>query len=185
MHRVVSGDTLTRISSRYYGTPSRWQEIYNANRDKLGSADALPLDKNIIKFREFNSEWIKSGVPIDPVTGVEKVELIGVDTIRAYENTVHCLDWPAFMIQQHYTELAPETFVVQAPLRDVDCMSDDDFIRFHVRAGVKTCVVDTSNLRRIIHFLTILHERKLPYPFTLLTDRKFLQFSVADLKKSK
>jgi nucleoid-associated protein YgaU len=44
MHRVVSGDTLTRISSRYYGTPSRWQEIYNANRDKLSSADALPLD---------------------------------------------------------------------------------------------------------------------------------------------
>ena len=44
IHRVVSGDTLTRISSRYYGTPSRWQEIYNANRDQLSSADALPLD---------------------------------------------------------------------------------------------------------------------------------------------
>jgi chromosome segregation ATPase len=44
MHRIVSGDTLTRISSRYYGTPSRWQEIYNANRDKLSSADALPVD---------------------------------------------------------------------------------------------------------------------------------------------
>jgi chromosome segregation ATPase len=47
LHRVVSGDTLTRISSRYYGTPSRWQEIYSANRDKLSSADALPLDAEL------------------------------------------------------------------------------------------------------------------------------------------
>jgi hypothetical protein len=151
----------------------------------MDTSDALPLDKNIIKFREFNSEWIKSDFPIDPVTGVEKVELISVDAIRAYENTVHCLDWPPFIFRQHVAELAPEMFVVQAPLRDVDCMSDEDFIRFHVRAGVKTCVVDTSNLRRIIHFLTILNERKLAYAFTMLTDRKFLQFSVADLSKSK
>jgi chromosome segregation ATPase len=43
-HRVVSGDTLTRISSRYYGTSSHWQDIYDANRDKLRSPDALPLD---------------------------------------------------------------------------------------------------------------------------------------------
>jgi nucleoid-associated protein YgaU len=43
-HRVVSGDTLTRISNRYYGTSSRWQDIYDANRDKLRSADVLPLD---------------------------------------------------------------------------------------------------------------------------------------------
>jgi nucleoid-associated protein YgaU len=43
IHRVVSGDTLTRISSRYYGTWARWQDIYNANRDKLRNADVLPL----------------------------------------------------------------------------------------------------------------------------------------------
>jgi nucleoid-associated protein YgaU len=43
-HRVASGDTLTRISNRYYGTTSRWQDIYDANRDKLRNADVLPLD---------------------------------------------------------------------------------------------------------------------------------------------
>jgi chromosome segregation ATPase len=43
-HKVVSGDTLSQISSRYYGTPSRWQDIYNANRDKLRNPDVLPLD---------------------------------------------------------------------------------------------------------------------------------------------
>jgi nucleoid-associated protein YgaU len=42
-HRVTSGDTLTRISSRYYGTATRWQEIFNANRDKLRNPDVLPL----------------------------------------------------------------------------------------------------------------------------------------------
>ena len=43
-HRIAAGDTLTRISSRYYGTPNRWQEIYDANRDKLRAPDALPVD---------------------------------------------------------------------------------------------------------------------------------------------
>ena len=42
-YRVASGDTLSRISSRYYGTAARWQDIYNANRDQLRSPDVLPL----------------------------------------------------------------------------------------------------------------------------------------------
>jgi nucleoid-associated protein YgaU len=42
-YRVASGDTLSRISSRYYGTATRWQDIYNANRDQLRSPDVLPL----------------------------------------------------------------------------------------------------------------------------------------------
>ena len=31
----------TRISLRYYGTPTRWQEIYQANRELLSEANAL------------------------------------------------------------------------------------------------------------------------------------------------
>jgi len=42
-YRVASGDTLSRISSRYYGTATRWQDIYNANRDQLRNPDVLPL----------------------------------------------------------------------------------------------------------------------------------------------
>jgi LysM repeat protein len=34
-HVVQEGDSLTRISTRYYGTPARWQEIYDANREVL------------------------------------------------------------------------------------------------------------------------------------------------------
>src|SRR5262249_45225014 len=29
MHTVAEGDSLSRISLRYYGTPNRWQEIFN------------------------------------------------------------------------------------------------------------------------------------------------------------
>jgi len=36
MHVVASGDSLSKISQRYYGTANRWQEIYNANAGKLG-----------------------------------------------------------------------------------------------------------------------------------------------------
>jgi len=40
-HVVVSGDSLSKISQRYYGTASRWQEIYNANTGKLGPNGVL------------------------------------------------------------------------------------------------------------------------------------------------
>ena len=40
-HLVVGGDSLAKLSQRYYGTPNRWQEIYNANREVIGANGAL------------------------------------------------------------------------------------------------------------------------------------------------
>jgi nucleoid-associated protein YgaU len=40
-HVVVAGDSLSRLSQLYYGTSNRWQDIYNANRGKLGSDGVL------------------------------------------------------------------------------------------------------------------------------------------------
>ncbi len=42
-HTVAEGDSLSRISMRYYGTPNRWQEIYNANRDVLQGSAVLRI----------------------------------------------------------------------------------------------------------------------------------------------
>ncbi len=40
-HIVAEGDSLSRISLRYYGTPNRWQDIYDANRDSLAGVNVL------------------------------------------------------------------------------------------------------------------------------------------------
>ena len=40
-HTVAEGDSLSRISLRYYGSANRWQEIYAANRDVLQGSNAL------------------------------------------------------------------------------------------------------------------------------------------------
>jgi nucleoid-associated protein YgaU len=40
-HVVANGDSLSRISQRYYGAANRWSEIYNANRDKIGNDGVL------------------------------------------------------------------------------------------------------------------------------------------------
>lgn len=40
-HVVVAGDSLSRLSQRYYGTAGRWQEIYNANATLLGPNGVL------------------------------------------------------------------------------------------------------------------------------------------------
>ncbi len=40
-YTVAAGDSLSKISQRIYGTPQRWREIYNANRDRLHSESSL------------------------------------------------------------------------------------------------------------------------------------------------
>lgn len=46
-YTVQSGDTLSTISKRFYGTPSRWIDIYQANRDRLSSENALRVGQSI------------------------------------------------------------------------------------------------------------------------------------------
>lgn len=46
-YTVQSGDSLTSISRRFYGTPSRWIDIYQANRDRLPSENALRVGQEI------------------------------------------------------------------------------------------------------------------------------------------
>lgn len=42
-HQVVAGDSLAKISRRYYGTAGRWDEILNANRDIIKDENVLPI----------------------------------------------------------------------------------------------------------------------------------------------
>jgi nucleoid-associated protein YgaU len=46
-HVVTGGDTLAKISTRYYGTPSRWTEILAANRDVLGENNNLVVGRTL------------------------------------------------------------------------------------------------------------------------------------------
>lgn len=47
LHVVAAGDTLAKISARYYGTPSRWREILDANRDVLGEGNNLVVGNSL------------------------------------------------------------------------------------------------------------------------------------------
>jgi nucleoid-associated protein YgaU len=42
-HRIVDGDTLSGLATKYLGRADRFGEIYEANRDVLRSPDVLPL----------------------------------------------------------------------------------------------------------------------------------------------
>lgn len=44
---VQSGDSLSTISRKFYNTPSRWIEIYQANRDRLSSENALKVGQEL------------------------------------------------------------------------------------------------------------------------------------------
>lgn len=46
-YTVQSGDTLSAISARFYGTPTRWIDIYQANRDRISSESALRVGQEI------------------------------------------------------------------------------------------------------------------------------------------
>ncbi|MCK4752294.1 MAG: LysM peptidoglycan-binding domain-containing protein [Planctomycetes bacterium] len=47
-HIVQKGDTLSKISSIYYGTSNNWQKILDANRDTMKNANKLTLGAKII-----------------------------------------------------------------------------------------------------------------------------------------
>jgi len=46
-HVVVEGDTLTKISRKYYGTSNRWEDILNANRDVLKDEKSLVVGSSL------------------------------------------------------------------------------------------------------------------------------------------
>lgn len=46
-HIVASGDTLSKISALYYGTPTRWGDILAANRDILGENNNLVIGRTL------------------------------------------------------------------------------------------------------------------------------------------
>ena len=48
MYTVQRGDTLGRISIKFYGTSSRYMDIYEANRDKLSSPSSLEVGQELV-----------------------------------------------------------------------------------------------------------------------------------------
>lgn len=46
-HRVVVGDTLWDISAATYGDPTRWPEVYEANRDQIADPDLIFPDQQL------------------------------------------------------------------------------------------------------------------------------------------
>ena len=45
---VQKGDTLSKISKKFYGTPNRWQMIYEANRDRIPNMNNLRVGTTLI-----------------------------------------------------------------------------------------------------------------------------------------
>jgi nucleoid-associated protein YgaU len=45
---VKKGDTLSAISKKFYNTPNRWKEIYEANRARVKSPNKLKIGTKLI-----------------------------------------------------------------------------------------------------------------------------------------
>ncbi len=46
-HEVVSGDTLSKIAEKYYGDPSLYPQIFEANRDQLADPDKIEVGQKL------------------------------------------------------------------------------------------------------------------------------------------
>ena len=46
-YKIEEGDTLQKISKKFYDTYRRWNEIYEANKDVLSSPDRIKPGKVI------------------------------------------------------------------------------------------------------------------------------------------
>lgn len=47
-YTIQKGDSLSKISQKFYGTPKRWKKILDANRDKLGNGQVLKIGTTIV-----------------------------------------------------------------------------------------------------------------------------------------
>jgi hypothetical protein len=47
-YTVVSGDTLSKISNKYYNDPNEYMRIFYANRDKLKDPDKIQVGQNLV-----------------------------------------------------------------------------------------------------------------------------------------
>jgi tetratricopeptide (TPR) repeat protein len=48
IYTVVSGDTLSKISRKYYNDSSKWDIIYDANRDRMKNAGDLRVGQTLV-----------------------------------------------------------------------------------------------------------------------------------------
>lgn len=46
-HEVVSGDTLSKIAKKYYGDPSLYTKIFEANKDQLKNPDLIKVGQKL------------------------------------------------------------------------------------------------------------------------------------------
>ena len=46
-HVVVKGDTLSKIAKKYYGDPSLYPQIFEANRDILTDPDKIQIGQKL------------------------------------------------------------------------------------------------------------------------------------------
>ena len=55
-YQVLKGDTLQKISKKFYGTTKKWQELFQANKDVLKSPDSIyPGQTIMIPVEEIKS----------------------------------------------------------------------------------------------------------------------------------
>jgi LysM repeat protein len=48
IHKVVSGDTLSKIAKKYYGKANEYMKIFEANKDKLKDPDKISPGQDLI-----------------------------------------------------------------------------------------------------------------------------------------
>lgn len=55
-HKVVSGDSLSKIAQHYYGSGAKWQLIYEANREVIGANPNLIRVGQVLKIPHLPQE---------------------------------------------------------------------------------------------------------------------------------
>jgi nucleoid-associated protein YgaU len=68
LHKIIDGDTLPALATRYLGDAERYLEIYEANRAVLDSPDVLPIGTELtIPRGRAGSPVAESSAPLVPI----------------------------------------------------------------------------------------------------------------------
>lgn len=70
-YTVGKGDTLQKISQKFYGTTKKWQKIYQANRDALKGPDKIYPGQVINVPQETSSRSVSSDLTGEEAEGLK------------------------------------------------------------------------------------------------------------------
>ncbi len=120
IHKVVSNDSLFKISRKYYDDEAKWHKIYEVNKDNMSSPNALYIGQELLipEITLAKRETLSMEIPL-------KKKLDNEMSIKATKHTVVSGDTLYHLARKYYDDSTMWHIIYEA---NEDTIEDESFL---------------------------------------------------------